>query len=192
MKRKSYVLTLICLSVILLLPTIASGHSYVEESEPSEGEKVEIVEEIVLTFNAGIENVSTATVIGEEGEVEGTVEVESPVLTIYLDDMLPSGEYEVQWQALGEDTHTTEGSFSFVVDAPLEEEIDEELEEISEEQTPSVEDEAETGQVIEESEEIMEEENDRDDDQNSVVLPIVIVSVIIILTIIFLLRKKRR
>ncbi|GAE30894.1 copper resistance CopC family protein [Halalkalibacter hemicellulosilyticus] len=191
MKRKSYLLALISISV-LLLPTIVSGHSYVEESEPSEGEQVEIVEKIVLTFNAGIEKVSTATVIGDEGEVEGTVEVESPVLTIYLEDMLPSGEYEVQWQALGEDTHTTEGSFSFIVDAPLEEEIDEELEEIAEGQTPSIEVESETEQVTEESEEVIEEENDRDDDPNSIVLPIAIVSLIIILTLIFLLRKKRR
>jgi copper resistance protein C len=118
-------LILICL---LMIPVPASAHSNVIDSKPAEGEEVsKSLNEIILTFNAGIKSVSTATIINEDSEEVAieNVEVETHLLKISLANPLIAGNYTVEWKALGEDTHATEGSFSFKVVA-TEEAIDEE------------------------------------------------------------------
>lgn len=173
------------------------GHSYVSESVPEDGAEVDVVEEINLTFNAGIENVSTATVIGEQGEIDGRVEVNSPVLTIYFDEALPPGSYEVQWQALGEDTHTTEGILSFHV-AETEEEVEIVEETIEEVPNQAIEEEADQeNEGVIEQEEITEELFEEDEvgeskeDGNFAILFIGL-AVLVAIIVIVLLTKRRR
>lgn len=104
--------------LLLLAPIPVGAHSYVIESKPSEGSEVtEKLSEIILTFNAGIESVSTAIVLNDQGEEMPIrdILVDSPLLIMNLAESLLPGSYTVEWRALGEDTHQTEGSFSFDV-----------------------------------------------------------------------------
>ncbi|QQK81086.1 copper resistance protein CopC [Salicibibacter cibi] len=109
--------------------SITSAHSYVEESDPAEDSSVdEDIDTITLIFDAGIELATKATVFDDEGEeYEITDEsVESPEYSATLVGPLPSGDYTVEWEALGEDGHTTEGEVAFTID--IDEAIDEEEE----------------------------------------------------------------
>ncbi len=137
-------------------PAAGFAHSYVEDSEPGDEQTVEeAVEIITLNFDAGIESHTTITVKDREGNefLVADEEVNSPVYEAHLEAPLYEGQYTVEWEALGEDGHTTEGTLSFAV---LEEEVDEENEEDIEESEETVE--AETD--IEETEDEMGAEDE--------------------------------
>ncbi|KHF40486.1 copper resistance CopC family protein [Halalkalibacter okhensis] len=180
--------------VLLLFPLHVAAHSYVTESTPGDGDVIEeAVDQIVLHFNAGIERVSTATVYyedGEEVEIEN-IDVESPDLTIFLVEPLLPGEYVVEWNALGEDTHQTEGSISFEI---LEYEVEEAVEETTEpeiDESTIVEEETTTGEadepnVTETDESVVEPSMER------FLLPIVMTGAIGVLVILLLLIKRFR
>lgn len=190
-------LLLLC-ATLLVFPIKAGAHSYVTESIPNDGEEVDYaVEEINLYFNAGIERVSTASVYNEHGEeidVE-RIEVESPDLTVFLTERLLPGEYVVEWKALGEDTHQTEGSISFeVLEYEVEVVEDEEIveEELVEENGEEVIEEAETGSMEEESN-VVKENEAVESSMGRFLLPIVITGIIGLFVILrFGLKRLRK
>ncbi|AXF55932.1 copper resistance CopC family protein [Salicibibacter kimchii] len=128
-----YLIILIISGVLSLsFMSVTSAHSHVEESEPAEDSTTEEdVDTIMLAFDAGIESATTATVSDDEGEEYEITEesVESPDYVATLAEPLPSGDFTVEWQALGEDGHTTEGEVVFTVDT--DEAIDEEDETVN-------------------------------------------------------------
>lgn len=117
MKKSSLFLGILVIFTLLILPQDVYAHSHVTESSPKDGEEVDNITEIILTFNAGIEQVSTVSVYDDSGTEINVQEivVNSPVLTASFNQPLEPGVYDVHWNALGEDTHQTEGSFSFTV-----------------------------------------------------------------------------
>jgi methionine-rich copper-binding protein CopC len=193
MKKMKW-LFVMCMA-LLLFPLHVAAHSYVTESTPGDGEVIEeAVEQIVLHFNAGIERVSTATVYNEDGEeieVEN-IDVESPDLTIFLVEPLLPGEYVVEWRALGEDTHQTEGSISFEV---LEYEIEEEaMEESTETEIDEVDidEEETTTDVVDEPNVAENDEVVVESSMERFLLPIVITGAIAVLVSLLLLIKRLR
>ncbi|OLS37608.1 hypothetical protein BTR22_09080 [Alkalihalophilus pseudofirmus] len=114
---KKWMFMVIC-SLILLLPLKGFAHSYVSESSPADGETVmEAVDELHLLFSGGIEPFSTVTVKKDGEEIEtGEIIIDSPSMYVEMSESLTAGTYEVEWQAIGSDTHLTEGQYSFNVD----------------------------------------------------------------------------
>ncbi|MBB6450792.1 hypothetical protein HNR44_002782 [Geomicrobium halophilum] len=152
-------LALITVTTFLSLSfvSLASAHSYVEESDPEDGStSEEAIDTITLSFDAGIESATTATVIDEEGnEVEladETIE-EGQEYIATLNEPLTSGDYTVEWQALGDDGHTTEGEVAFSVDADEVVEEDATEEENGTEEAGTVEEETTTTEEASEEEE---------------------------------------
>ncbi|SDI88732.1 copper resistance CopC family protein [Natribacillus halophilus] len=122
----------------------SSAHSYVEDSDPAEDATVEEeVDTLTLNFDAGIESATTATVVDDEGEEYEIAEesVESPEYSATLTEPLPSGDYIIEWEALGDDGHTTEGEVAFSVAVDEDATEDEAIEqETNEEETTTTED----------------------------------------------------
>ncbi|MDT8860573.1 copper resistance protein CopC [Alkalihalobacillus sp. MEB130] len=183
--------------LFLLFPLHVGAHSYVTDSTPADGEELaEAVTEIMLHFNAGIERVSTATVYFEDGE-EVSVEditVESPDLTISLNEPLAPGDYTVDWRALGEDTHQTEGTIAFrILDyeehGEIEEDsINEETTVVDEIEEPASEDETTTGGT----DEVVEAENVVESSMERFLLPIVMTGAIALLFLLLYVIKRVR
>ncbi|MFC0560429.1 copper resistance CopC family protein [Halalkalibacter alkalisediminis] len=177
---------------LLLLPVPVGAHSYVIDSNPAEGAVVEeALDEMVLTFNAGIESVSTATVYNDKREEVAieSIEVESPVLKIGLVAPLIPGSYTVKWKALGEDTHLTEGSFSFDV---LAYELEDAIEEGSnvEEEPVDIEENSEQTDVYEERPVV--EEDTVEPSLGRFILPILITGAIALVFLVKYMIKRIR
>ncbi|WP_026672119.1 copper resistance CopC family protein [Alkalihalobacterium bogoriense] len=133
--------------LMMFIPSFVFAHSYVYESYPGDGEVVdEAVEQLELSFDAGIESHSTLSITKDDGTsiVVESIEVDSPVLIAQLEEPLYEGNYTVVWEALGADGHGTSGSYSFSVTA----------------EQPQVEVEEEPAEVVEEelTDKVLEEE----------------------------------
>ena len=177
---------------LLLLPVPVGAHSYVVESNPAQDAFVEeAMDELELIFNAGIESVSTATVFDDEGEEVAIelIEVESPVLKVRLAAPLEAGSYIVEWRALGEDSHLTEGSFSFDV---LPYELADMTEENSavEDDLVEVEEDSEQTEINEESPVV--EEVTVEPSLGRLFLPILITGVILLVFLLKFMIKRTR
>ena len=100
---------------------VAVAHDTLLESEPGHGEHVDdSPEEIVLTYDAHILDVSPAIVlIGPDGEVEvGQPQVVGTQLLTEIPP-LDDGNYTVNWRVVSSDGHPISGTFEFAVgDAP--------------------------------------------------------------------------
>lgn len=137
-RRRLAVWALLSLVVAVLalgaVVTPAVGHAYLSESDPANGETLEAVpEEVTLTFSGdGVQVVTDATVTNPDGEVvSGEAEIDeadSQIVRIPLESAGGDGAvedadegadadgvYTVHWEVLGDDGHTTAGSFFFSV-----------------------------------------------------------------------------
>ncbi|MBM7632237.1 copper resistance CopC family protein [Geomicrobium sediminis] len=176
------------------MATTTYAHSYVDESIPADGETVEEpVETLTLHFDAGIEPATTVTITDQDGEEFAVQEenVEGDDFIVELEESLPSGDYNVFWQALGADGHGTEGEFNFTVDAPEEEVVEEE--EVTEEDAT---DEDAIEEAVEEddgAEENVSETADEDTSDNNTGLIVGIVAGIVVLgAVVFLISRRNR
>ncbi|MBU8906675.1 copper resistance CopC family protein [Desertibacillus haloalkaliphilus] len=180
-------LIMTALMVLFAIPNTIFAHSHLESSNPANGEVVE--EElgtILLTFDAGIEAASTVEIIDEDGgevAIEG-VEIDSPHMEVILPGALENGHYQVNWTALGEDTHITEGEFSFTVERPeVQEQEEEELVD-----PPATDEEVDQADLVEEVEESSDEEGTTTG-SNLMVIFIVVVLVAIVIAV-FISKRK--
>lgn len=174
---------------------VASGHSHVMQSEPGEGSTVEeTVETITLTFDAGVEDATTITVTDEEGNEYGLADetIEDLDYIASLEEPLSSGEYTIDWTALGDDGHTTEGVVSFTVDA---EEAAETEEEAVEEDAAAEDEEGEEENIAADAEPIDEEAapvaaDDSGGGAMNWVIP-VLIAVLLIGAVFFFIRRSK-
>ncbi|MED1599683.1 copper resistance protein CopC [Alkalihalophilus marmarensis] len=189
---KKWLFMVIC-SLILLLPLKGFAHSYVSESSPADGETVmEAVDELHLLFNGGIEPFSTVTVKKDGEEIEtGEIIIDSPSMYVEMSESLTAGTYEVEWQAIGSDTHLTEGQYSFTVDesvnaSPEDEEPAEERQIIDDVETE------ETVSENEQAEESNAAENTDANEENTLLMigALALITMIIIGVIVLRGRKK--
>jgi len=99
----------------------AAAHDTLLESNPTDGAELDrSPEQIALTFDAHILDVSPALVLnGPGGEVEvSEPEVVGPELITALPS-LKDGNYTVNWRVVSSDGHPISGTFAFAVgDAP--------------------------------------------------------------------------
>ncbi|WP_216827841.1 copper resistance CopC family protein [Alkalihalobacterium elongatum] len=177
----------------LLMPLHVLGHSYVGSSTPSEGEVVnEPLKEIVLQFDAGIEEHTSIDLADEDG-VNIPIRnqyVEERTLVALLNELIYSGQYTIQWTALGSDGHTTEGTISFTVDAPEPEVVEEEIPEVDVE-VPQVNEEVLEEESVEEeqieTEEIVEEETE----EAANFILFILLGIVVVIGAIVLVRRRK-
>ncbi len=118
------------LCALLASAPLASGHAYLAESDPANGEQVEEIEEVALSFSGDGVQIAEVSVTGPDGEdVSGEAEIDPEnsqrVLTaVDLPDTdAGEGIYTVEWEVLADDGHTTSGTFLFSVgEEPLDRE----------------------------------------------------------------------
>lgn len=137
--RKQLIAWLLVISAVMFLPSVVGGHSYMELSSPAPGSTLEEAPTGVwVQFSEPIDtNLSQLRIENEVGDVIEAEQysVDNSSMTLRLPP-LENGEYVVYWQILALDTHVTDGSFQFFVDAEeieepvvIEEPVDEEVEE---------------------------------------------------------------
>ena len=109
---------------VLLTATIgriAWAHPVLEASDPGQGATVSSPKEIRLTFTENlIAKFSGLTIKDQSGRPIGTAipsvdPNDKRQLIVPISTPLPPGAYDVDWHAVGADTHRVTGHFSFRV-----------------------------------------------------------------------------
>ncbi|OPA73696.1 hypothetical protein BVG16_26755 [Paenibacillus selenitireducens] len=119
---------LIVLLCTLILPVSAFAHTHLESSSPSNKEVVTTeMKEFKVKFETSIGELSSFEILNAENQkVEGlkvTVGKDNMIGT--LDQALPNGDYTLQWNILGKDTHVMKDSITFTVNVPATDKKDE-------------------------------------------------------------------
>ena len=105
------------LSPLILGPTSAYAHAYLDSANPRVGSTVASPPgQVTLHFTQKLEpKFSKAEVRNAAGaRVDAGSSTSGSMLRVSV-KALPAGTYRVHWRVLSVDTHTTEGSFSFRV-----------------------------------------------------------------------------
>lgn len=108
------------LSLGIVAAPCAFAHSFPEEQHPSAGQTLAVSpNEIRIRFDAPIEKLfAKLQVLDSTGKNRATgspsISDDRRELSAKV-DALPPGEYTVRWAVVCEDTHHTEGSYSFAV-----------------------------------------------------------------------------
>jgi len=109
---------------VLLTATVgrmAWAHPVLEASDPGQGATVSSPKEIRLTFTENlIAKFSGLTIKDQSGRPIGTANPsvdpnDKRQLIVPISTPLPPGAYDVDWHAVGADTHRVTGHFSFRV-----------------------------------------------------------------------------
>lgn len=108
--------------VLLASVPLASGHAYLDDSSPENGEQIEQIEEVALSFSGDGVQIAEVRVAGPDGEeVSGEADIDpenSQLVTAPVeiaDTNASEGIYTVEWEVLADDGHTTSGTFLFSV-----------------------------------------------------------------------------
>ncbi|WP_409288080.1 copper resistance protein CopC [Peribacillus sp. SCS-37] len=169
------------LLLILSFPAAAFAHTGLESSVPAKGETVKNkLTEIRLNFETPIEKLSTMKLFKGETEVElGEVKADGSKLSGALKDPLQNGNYRVEWKIVGEDGHTIEGEFDFVMAVP-------------ETEAPAQEDNEKEQPEKAKDESVKEKEKTEDSSSDTgATLVMVLLGVAIIAGFLFVFRKKK-
>ena len=120
MKKLLFVL----ISLLVIIPTIASAHTELASSNPASGQVVtEDLKEIVLTYEGKIESLSTMKLVMDGAEIPLlSVEPRDKQLVGTLSAPLENGSYIIQWSIAGEDGHPITGEIPFSVQMAQKEE----------------------------------------------------------------------
>lgn len=112
----------------LTYATTVFAHSHLGASNPADGDIVtEPLQEITLTFDGQIEigsYIDLQAAAGEPVEVE-EIKIGDGSLIGTFTEALPNDDYTVNWSIISADGHPLEGTFSFTVNAPIAEAIEE-------------------------------------------------------------------
>ncbi|QED48009.1 copper resistance CopC family protein [Cytobacillus dafuensis] len=168
------------------ISTSAFAHSHIGGSNPADGEVVtEPLKEIVLEFDGKIEQGSYIDVKTTEGKAIKLQDIiiGDGTLTGTVVEPLPNDEYQVNWSIISADGHPLEGEFSFTVNAPVPESVEEVTKEPSE-----------TTKSVEKSTEDHEKaaSADKEEKESSSMSAILIVLLVIIVAGGFFLLTKRK
>ena len=100
---------------------MAWGHPVLEASDPGQGATVSSPKEVRLTFTENlIARFSGLTIKDQSGRAIGPASPsvdpnDKRQLIVPISTPLPPGAYDVDWHAVGADTHRVTGHFSFRV-----------------------------------------------------------------------------
>jgi methionine-rich copper-binding protein CopC len=104
-----------------LIPAlIAEAHAELAKAVPEPGSVVDSgINEIRLTFDDAIEEGSSITLFAEGFQAVSGVRVQLDGADMFaaIPAALDPGQHTVQWAAVGDDGHTTQGSYQFSVQA---------------------------------------------------------------------------
>jgi methionine-rich copper-binding protein CopC len=110
---------LLAFALLALLPASAMGHAELSEASPGDGDVVgEPLTRLTADFTEDLADGSAMTLRDAAGAVvaEGGIHPSNErLMLILVDEPLPSGEYEVGWQALAADGHIERGTYRFTV-----------------------------------------------------------------------------
>ncbi|MFX3634847.1 MAG: copper resistance protein CopC [Candidatus Pristimantibacillus sp.] len=113
---------LICFTILWLIPGVASAHSKIDSSTPGSDETVTMSPTTIeLSFNTTIEKLSNFKLLNETGEQVniGKAVVDGSKMSGDVPENLANGTYTVKWTIIGDDGHTIDGNYSFIVDAAV-------------------------------------------------------------------------
>jgi hypothetical protein len=112
---------LLALALVVLLPASALGHAELSEASPGDGDVVEEpLTRLTADFTEDLADGSAMTLRDAGGAVVAAGNIHPSnerLMLILVDDPLPSGEYEVEWQALAADGHIERGTYRFTIAA---------------------------------------------------------------------------
>ncbi|RUL55599.1 LPXTG cell wall anchor domain-containing protein [Lysinibacillus antri] len=177
----------------IMLTSNAFAHSQIAESIPANNEVVtEPLNKIVLTFEGQIEQGSLIEVTSTSGQAIDIqdITIGEGTLTGTVANPLPNDDYQVNWSIISADGHPLEGEFTFTVDVP----VSEPVEEVEEMETTEV-IEGPTDAQLTEDQEATPEVDDVDETSSSSMTMIVFVLIAVVLAVIlffiFMKRKKK-
>ena len=168
----------------LLFANEAWAHTALKESAPAAGGEVtEPIQELTLIYSTKIEENSSFTVTGSDGNTEQieTVYLDQDMVTIAMAEPLANDTYKIAWDIIGADGHPIQDSIEFTVNVPVNEETEQEAErpeEAMKKVTPEP--------------EVTDDEN-IGDDEDSAIVPVVIgiVAIILAASLWFMFRRKK-
>ena len=107
---------------LLSHPRPGDAHAFLDHADPKVGSTVRLpLAAVTLTFTEGVEpafsKIEVADGSGKALAVGALEYPEGPTLRVSL-PALASGTYQVRWRVVSEDTHDTQGTFEFSVEAP--------------------------------------------------------------------------
>ena len=164
----------------LLFANEAWAHTALKESAPAAGGEVtEAIQELTLIYSTKIEENSSFTVTGSDGNTEQieTVYLDQDTVTVAMAEPLANDTYKIAWDIIGADGHPIQDSIEFTVNVPVNEGTEQETDR-TEEATPES--------------EVTDNENVEADD-DSVIVPVVIgiVAIILAASLWFMFRRKK-
>jgi copper resistance protein C len=105
--------------LVAMLPAVVLAHAELDTSAPADGSTVESSFDgpIVLDFTEALASGSEADLLGPDGAVVATADVDGPGarMTFEFDAPLDPGDYEVRWTGIALDGHVDRGTFGFTV-----------------------------------------------------------------------------
>jgi putative copper export protein/methionine-rich copper-binding protein CopC len=107
-----------------LLPSAAAAHTRIQSTAPADGDTVRDVREVRVRFSQGVESELTVLTLLRDGAQVATggaqvPETDGRAYLLALPAALQPGVYEVRWKTAGGDGHVLQGTFHFVVAAPV-------------------------------------------------------------------------
>lgn len=110
-------LLLIMVFCFTMIPSVVLAHTGLEQSTPKDGETVEVVNEITLTFESKVEKGSSFSLMNEKGDLVpvDSIQINNQVMSGSVPGTMSDGSYTVNWKIIGADGHPIEGKFSFQV-----------------------------------------------------------------------------
>jgi methionine-rich copper-binding protein CopC len=111
---------LITLLALLVPVLVVEAHAELVKAVPEPGSVVEAdLKEIRITFDEAIEEGSSITLYAEGFQAVSGIQAQLDGADMFatLPSPLEPGQYTVQWAAVGDDGHTTQGSYQFSVTA---------------------------------------------------------------------------
>ncbi|MGX2958742.1 copper resistance CopC family protein [Peribacillus sp. JNUCC 23] len=183
---KKLLFMLICM--FISIPTMASAHTHLSSSNPTEGQVVtQELKEITLDYAGNIEKLSTMKLLKDGVEIPlSQTLVQDRQLVGTLSTPLENGSYIIDWNIVGEDGHPITGKVSFTV----------EIEQINKEKEttqPKVE---ENKQANEQQDKVETQTEDQTENQTSTNTVTTIITVlllaILVMGLVVLFKKKRK
>ena len=114
-------ITLPILAAALVLPGAASAHAFLKSATPAVGATVQTAPtQVAIEFTEGVEPKFSAIKVQDAAGKPMEADAAQPApgdakrLMVHLKPLQP-GIYKVTWHVTAQDTHKTEGSFSFTV-----------------------------------------------------------------------------
>ncbi len=107
--------------VASLCGSAAYAHPALQSAEPAAGAATSSPKQIKVTFNENvIPQFSGVEVKNQTGKVMATGKATTDPtnkkqLVVPVQELLPLGDYKVEWHAVSDDTHRVKGSYSFSV-----------------------------------------------------------------------------